>query len=132
MTDEAAIREWFDQWINATTRGDAALASTLVADDAIFLVPGPGKMNKQSFIAAATAEDPTGNHDFELDCAIDEIRVAGNTAQVIARLQLDVIEKATGKRSRSSGYSLSFLERRDGKWVTVREANTMKGDPVAE
>ena len=66
--DDQAIRQWFERWMKATKEGDLQLAKSLIADDAVFLVPGADRMDKESFATAATATDP--NTDFELDCSI--------------------------------------------------------------
>ena len=76
--DEQAIRQWFERWMKAATEGDLQLARSLIADDAVFLVPGADRMDKESFAAAATATDP--NTDFELDCSIQEIEILGDHA----------------------------------------------------
>lgn len=121
--DEQSVRAWFDGWIKATTVGDADLARSLTADDAVFLIPGAGQMDKAAFIAGATGDDPS--RDFELECAIQEIKILGDYAWVIANVDLHITEKATGAKSRCKGDSLSVIRRDGDGWVTVREANTM-------
>src|SRR5687767_14923227 len=71
--DERAIRQYFAHWMKATREGDLDLAKRLIADDAVFLIPGAGRMDKESVAAAATASDP--NTDFQLDCSIQEIEI---------------------------------------------------------
>ncbi|MEL6224624.1 MAG: nuclear transport factor 2 family protein [Cyanobacteria bacterium J06627_8] len=121
--DEQRIRQWFDEWIKATKEGNTELARSLTADNAIFLVPGAGQMDKESFTAAATATDP--NTDFSLDCSIQEIEIIGDYAWVVATLSLSMIDKSSGSQSLMKGDSLSIIRRENGGWVTVREANTM-------
>ncbi len=121
--DEQAIRNWFDDWMKATKEGDLELARTLIADDAIFLVPGAGQMDKESFAAAATATDP--NTEFELDCSIQEIRIFGDHAWLLATISLAMTNKITNSRTLMKGDSLSVLQRRVDGWVVVRDANTM-------
>lgn len=121
--DEEAIRRWFEQWMKATTEGDLQLARSLIADDAVFLVPGAGRMDKESFASAATATDP--NTDFELDCSIQEIRVLGDHAWLWTRISLAMTDKKSNSRSLMAGHSLSILERRGDGWVVIRDANTM-------
>ena len=121
--DEQAIRNWFDDWMKATKEGDLELARTLIADDAIFLVPGAGQMDKESFAAAATATDP--NTEFELDCSVQEIRIFGDHAWLLATISLAMTDKNTNLRTLMKGDSLSVLQRRADGWVVVRDANTM-------
>lgn len=121
--DEEAIRKWFDDWIAASKDGDLELAKSLIADDAIFLVPGVGQMDKQSFAEAATASDP--NTNFELDCGIQEIQIFGDRAWLLSTLSLVMTDKETSKRTLMKGDGISILERRGDGWVVIRDANTM-------
>jgi len=122
-TDEQAIRQWFERWISATKEGDLHLARSLIADDAVFLVPGADRMDKESFAAAATAADP--HTDFELDCSIQEIEILGDHAWLWARIALTMTDKRSGSRSVMAGHSLSILQRQGAGWVVIRDANTM-------
>lgn len=126
--DELAIRQWFDDWMTATKEGDLDLARSLIADDAIFLVPGAGQMDKQSFAEAATASDP--NTDFQLDCEIQEIQILGDHAWLMATISLAMTDKRTNTRSLMKGDGISILKRRDDGWVVVRDANTMIAVPA--
>lgn len=121
--DEQAIQKWFDDWMTATKEGDLELAKSLIADDAIFLVPGAGQMDKKSFAEAATASDP--NTDFKLDCAIQEIRVFGDHAWLLATISLEITDKNTNKRSLMKGDGISILQQHGDNWVVIRDANTM-------
>lgn len=126
--DEKAIRRYFEAWIKATTEGDLELARTLIADDAVFLVPGHGQMDKETFAAAATATDP--NIDFQLDSLIQEIRVLGDHAWLWTRSDLAMTDRRTGARTRFSGHSLAILKRHGDIWLLTRDANTLV--PVKE
>lgn len=130
MNDEAEIQQWFDSWIESTVEGKPELANTLVADDAVFFLPGVGSMGKEPFILAACGTEAPG-HDFDLDSKIEDMHISGDMAWVTSRHRLDITEKATGTTSRMSGHALSVLERRDGQWVTVREASTMTAEKSA-
>lgn len=121
--DEQAIRQWFEHWMQATKQGDLALAESLIADDAVFLVPGAGRMDKGAFAAAATATDP--NIDFELDCSIQEIEILGDHAWLWTKLSLTMTDRRSHARSVMAGHSLSILKRQGDGWVVIRDANTM-------
>lgn len=125
--DDQGIRQWFQQWIKATKEGDLQLAKSLIADDAVFLVPGAGRMDKASFAAAATASDP--NIDFQLDSSIEEIRVLGDHAWVLTKMSLVMTDKRTTTRTTMAGHALSVLQRRGNSWIVVRDANTMVATP---
>lgn len=109
--------------MKATTEGDLRLARSLIADDAVFLVPGADKMDKESFASAATASDP--NTDFELDCSIQEIQVFGDYAWLWTKIALTMTDKGSKSRSLMAGHSLSILKRQDDRWVVIRDSNTM-------
>ena len=121
--DEQAIRHWFERWMKATKEGDLQLAKSLIADDAVFLVPGTDPMDKESFASAATATDP--NTDFELDCSIQEIQVFGDYAWLRTKIALTMIDKSSRSRSLMAGHSLSILKRQVDGWVVIRDSNTM-------
>jgi uncharacterized protein (TIGR02246 family) len=121
--DEQAIRQWFEEWMKATKEGDLQLARSLIADDAVFLVPGADRMDKESFASAATATDP--NTDFELDCSIQEIQILGDYAWLWTKIALTMTDKSSRSRSLMAGHALSILKRQDGGWVVIRDSNTM-------
>lgn len=58
MSDEKAIRDLFTNWIKATTDGNLSLAHQCIANNAVFLVPGVGEMDKNSFAEAAAGGSP--------------------------------------------------------------------------
>lgn len=126
--DDKAIRKWFEDWMTATKEGDLELAKSLIADDAIFLVPGAGQMDKQSFAEAATASDP--NTEFQLDCEIQEVRIFGDNAWLLSTISLEMTDRRTDSKTQMKGDGLSVLERRGEGWVVVRDANTMIAVPA--
>jgi uncharacterized protein (TIGR02246 family) len=121
--DEQAIRQWFEDWTKATQEGELQLARTLIADNAVFLVPGADPMDKESFAAAATATDP--NIDFDLDCSIQEIEILGDHAWLCTEINLTITDTRSKSRSLMAGHSLSILKRQGDGWVVIRDANTM-------
>ena len=122
-TDEQAVRRWFERWMNATREGDLQLARSLIADDAVFLVPGAGRMDKESFAAAVTAGDP--NTEFHLDSSIQEIRILGDHAWLWTKISLTMTDKRSKTRSTLAGHSLSVLKRQGEGWAVLRDANTV-------
>ena len=122
-SDEQVIRQWFEKWVKATKEGDLELARSLIADDAVFLVPGAGRMDKESFAAAATATD--SNTDYDLDCSIQEIQVMGDYAWLWTRNSLTMTDKSSQSSSFMAGHSLSILKRQNGGWVVIRDSNTV-------
>ncbi len=124
--DERAIRELFADWIRSTTEGDLELAHRCIADDAQFLVPRAGVMDKASFAQAAAGTSPEDAPAiYELDSRIREVEVFGDHAYVWAESVLVVRPRDGSEASRMAGHSLSVLVRRDGRWQIHRDANTM-------
>ena len=121
--DQQAIRQWFEHWMKATKEGHLELAKSLIADDAVFLVPGADRMDKESFAAAATATDP--NTDFQLDCSIQEVEILGDHAWLWTKISLTMTDKRSNTRSMMAGNSLSILKRQGDGWVLIRDANTL-------
>lgn len=128
MTSEQELRDWFERWLDATTRGDLELARSLIADDAVFLVPGQEPMDKETFARGITAVDP--ERDFHLECSLEEVQVRGNLAWLRSRIRLQIEHKTTGESAMMAGHSLSLLEKRNGHWLVIRDANTVV--PVAQ
>lgn len=126
--DEQAIRAWYDDWIRSTTVGDLGLAKSLIADDAVFLMPGAGEMDGDSYAAGMTGSDPST--DFALDSKIREIRVFGDHAMLWSEFSLVSTKKDTGAQSKVAGHALSVLERTGDGWAVIRDANTMASAPL--
>ena len=123
-SDEQSIRQWYDQWIEAVTVGNPELAKSLTAEDAVFLVPHAGIMDRETFVmAAAGTPDPTT--DYDLKAGLKEFDVMGDFAWVISSFFLTSTVKETQEKSYMKGETLSVIRRHGDSWVTVREATTM-------
>ena len=126
MSDEKEIRELFDNWIKSTTVGDVELAPQCIADDAVFFVPGVGTMDKKTFAEAAAGGSPEDSpNEYDLDCKLREIKVLGDHAYMWIDSTLVTKPKSGGPSSKMAGHSLSVLEKRDGRWQILRDANTL-------
>jgi ketosteroid isomerase-like protein len=129
-TDEEQIRKLFDDFIIATTQGVQDLALNHIADSAIFLVPGIGEMDKISFVQAAAGESPEQSQMiFELDSKIREIQVMGSYAYLWSESTLHITPRSGGATTTWASHSLSIMEKLDGRWQIIREANTIVSDP---
>ena len=130
MSDEKEIRELFGNWIESTTKGDLELAHQCIADDAVFFVPGIGEMDKKSFAEAAAGGSPEDSPiDFDLDSKLRELKVFGDQAYLWIESTLVCSPKNGDPSTRMAGHSLSVLEKRDGRWQIIRDANTMTTVP---
>ncbi len=126
MSDEQEIRELFDNWIESTTKGNLALAHQCIADDALFFVPGAGKMDKKTFAVAAAGELPEDSPiEFDLDSQLREIKIFCDHAYMWIKSTLVMTPKNGDPTTKMSGHSLSILEKRDVRWQILRDANTL-------
>ncbi len=126
VNDEAEIRNLFDNWIKSTKEGDLDLAHQCIADDARFFVPGAGEMDKKTFAAAAAGGKPEDSpFTFDLDSKLHEIKVMDEHAYMWIESSLIMTPKNGDPAIKMAGHSLSVLEKRDGKWLIFRDANTL-------
>jgi uncharacterized protein (TIGR02246 family) len=120
--DERAIRSVVDTWMNASRAGDLATVLSLMADDAIFMVPGQEPFGKAAFAANSSAMK-----DVRIDgrSEIVELQVLGQWA--FLRNHIDLTMSREGAPSvRRSGFTLTILRKEgDGRWLLVRDANLL-------
>ncbi len=126
MSDEEEIRDLFNNWIKSTTEGNLELARQCIADDAVFLVPGVGEMDKQTFAQGAAGGSPKDSPMvFDLESKLREIKVLGDQAYIWVESILICSPKNGDPSTRMAGHSLSVLEKRKNRWQIIRDANTM-------
>lgn len=126
MHDEQEIRNLFDNWIKSTIEGNLELARQCIADDAVFYVPGVGEMDKETFAQGAAGGSPEDSPiDFDLDSKLRDLKVFGEHAYLSIESTLVCSPKNGDPSTRMAGHSLSILEKRDGRWQIIRDANTM-------
>jgi len=126
MSDEKEIRQLYDNWIESTIKGDLELAHQCIADDALFFVPGVGEMDKKTFAAAAAGGSPEDSPiKFDLDSKLREIKVFRDHAYMWIESTLVMTPKNGDPATKMAGHSLSILEKRDGRWQILRDANTL-------
>jgi|SRR5438445_7447153 len=120
--DEEAIRKLVNTWIVASKNADISTVLSLMADDAIFMVPGLEPFGKETFAANATKMKKVqidGTSD------IQEIKVLGDWAWMRNRLKVTTT-LPNGEPSIHSGYTLTILRKKpDGSWVIARDANLL-------
>lgn len=118
--DEQAIRELVDKWLESTREGDYERVLSLMADDAIFMVPGREPFGKEAF--AAQSEQMKGAK-IEGKSDIQEIEVIGDRAWMRNHLEVTITEP-NGQTITRSGYTLTVLRKEaDGRWLLARDAN---------
>jgi uncharacterized protein (TIGR02246 family) len=113
------------RWMAASSAGDVPTVLSLMADDALFLVPGRPPCGKEEFAAASR-----GMRDVRLEASndIEELRVLGDWAFCISRVAVNVTPR-DGAPFRRAGYTMTLFRREpNGAWVLARDANLMAGD----
>jgi uncharacterized protein (TIGR02246 family) len=120
--DERAIRKLVETWMAASKAGDTATVLSLMADDAVFMVPGQEPFGKEAFAAASK-----GQKDFDIDGTSDirELQVLSDWAYMRNHLTVTMTPRG-GKPIRRSGYTLTILRKNaEGRWLLARDANLM-------
>jgi uncharacterized protein (TIGR02246 family) len=116
-TEEQAIRDLVQTWLDASKRGDLEAVLGLMADDVVFMVPGQEPFGKEAWIKQMNGLQIEGASD------IQEIKVLGEWAWMRQRLKVTVTPP-NAKPSVLSGYTMAILRKNsDGKWVLTRDAN---------
>ena len=129
--DEQAIRTLIADWLDASAAGDLAKLRGLIAEDAVFLIPGqPPMRGREAFMAAFESGLPHFRIDATAD--IQEIRVVGEFAWLWNHLTVTVTPRENGAPIKRSGFTLSILNKHtDGRWVLTRDANLLTVQPPA-
>lgn len=121
--DEQAIREWLNEWLQASAMGDYKRMTAMLADDMVFLVPGQPPFGKPQFSAAW--EGPMRKARVESEADLEECLVSGDFACTRTRLAVSITTR-DGMVSRARGYTLSlFRKQPDGRWLLARDANLL-------
>ncbi len=120
--DERAIRDLVATWMQASRAGDLETVLQLMADDAVFMVPGREPFGKAAFAAGARAMKDVR---MEGTSEIRELEVLGNWAYVRNYITV-TMTPAGGTPVRRAGYTLTLLRKGpDGRWLLARDANLM-------
>jgi uncharacterized protein (TIGR02246 family) len=120
--DEHAIRELVATWMTASKAGDHDTVLSLMADDAIFMVPGREPFGKAAF--AAASKDMQGML-VEGTADIVELQVLGDWGYLRSRIEVTVTPP-NGSANTRSGYTLTILRKGpDGRWRLARDANLL-------
>lgn len=130
-SDEKEIRELVAAWMRATIDGDVEAVLSLIAEDAIFLVPGKPVMRKTDFAEAARAQSAGKAPTFEGTSEIQEIRVVGDWAFMWTRLTVVATPPDGTESTTRSGHTLSVLRKDQGRWLLARDANLLAPAPAA-
>jgi uncharacterized protein (TIGR02246 family) len=120
--DERAIRALIETWMSASRTGDLATVLGLMADDAVFMVPGQKPFGKEAF--AGTSEQMKNVH-IDGRSEIEELKVLGDWAYLRNHIEVTMTPQG-GTPTRRAGYTLTILRKEaDGRWVLARDANLL-------
>jgi len=125
QSDEEHIRALVSTWMAATQAGDTETVLGLIADDAVFLMPGRPPMYKSEFAEAMKAQATPSAPSFEGHSDIREITVAGDWAFMWTRLSVTVKPKNGSAPMARDGHTLTVLKKQAGKWLVARDANML-------
>ena len=123
--DEKEIRQMVDTWMAATRESDLDRVLELMAEDAVFLVPGkPPMIGRKAFADAARGSWANGPVKFDGKSEIQEIRVLGDWAWMWTKLRVEAT-MPDGKPVTRSGHTLTILRKENGRWLLARDANLL-------
>jgi uncharacterized protein (TIGR02246 family) len=124
--DEHAIRNLVTNWMAASQTGDLATVLSLMADDAVFMVPGREPFGKAAFAAASQSMKDMRMEGWS---DIRELKVLGDWAYLRSYITMTMTPPG-GAPAKRAGWTLTILRREpNGKWVLVRDANLMTVQP---
>jgi len=123
--DEQAIRQLIARWLEATHNGDVEAVLSLIATDAIFLVPGqPPMQGRDAFersLRTVLADNAIESHS-----EINEIVVSGDLAYCRTQLAVTITSKHGKLPLQRTGHTLSILRKdASGQWLLIRDANLL-------
>jgi uncharacterized protein (TIGR02246 family) len=120
--DEYAIHELVATWMSASQAGDLNTVLSLIAEDAIFMVPGREPFGKEAFSAASAGMEGVRMEGIN---EIRELRVLGNWAYMRCYIAVTMTPPHGAPVGRS-GYTLTILRKEpDGRWRLFRDANLL-------
>jgi uncharacterized protein (TIGR02246 family) len=120
--DERAIRDLIETWMAASIAGDTQTVLGLIADDALFMVPGREPFGKEAL--AAASHGMAGVH-IDGTSDIRELTILGDWAYLRNYIRM-TITPPEGEPVRRAGWTLTILRKEpSGKWVLVRDANLL-------
>jgi uncharacterized protein (TIGR02246 family) len=129
LSDEDEIRKLVSTWLAATKSGDVETVLSLIAEDAVFLVPGQPVMSKTDFAATARAFGRPNAPKFEGRSDIQEIKSFGDGAYAWSKLSVEVTPPGAAFAIKRAGYTLTIFRKHNGRWLLSRDANLLAIEP---
>jgi uncharacterized protein (TIGR02246 family) len=123
QNDEQEIRQLVATWLSATKAGDTDKVLSLMSDDVVFLGCGQPPMRGKSVFAES--QSALSKVDIDATGEIQEIKVLGEWAYLWTHLSVVITPKSGGASVTRAGNTLSILEKQNGSWLVVRDANML-------
>jgi uncharacterized protein (TIGR02246 family) len=129
QSDEQQIQQLVSSWMAASQAGDVDTVLSLMADDAVFLVPGQPVMRKADFAVAARSQAGQEAPRFDGTSEIQEIKILGDWAFMWTKLTVVITPPGGAQSMTRAGHTLSILKKQNGKWLLARDANMLAPVP---
>ena len=127
--DEEQIRQVVASWMAATKSGDVDTVLNLIAEDAVFLVPGRTPMRKSEFASASRAQAVQGGPTIDVRSDVQEIKLLGDWAFMWTQLCVVATPADGSAPIERAGHTLTVLKKEDGQWLVARDANLLAPVP---
>lgn len=126
--DERAIRDLVARWMEASKNGDTSAVLELMADDALFMVPGQEPFGPEAF---RTASEGASKARIEGRSDVRELQICGEWAFLRAYIEIAVTPPGASKPVCRAGWTLTILRKgADGRWRLYRDANLLTVRPT--
>jgi uncharacterized protein (TIGR02246 family) len=120
VSDEKAIRQTIQAWLEATKKGDSNALAEMLDDDVLFVVQDRAPFGKEEFFAG----DHGAPFRFESRVDIREVAVHGGWALTRVDLEIDMTPTHDSKPMKLAGRTMSVWRKTSGgRWVIWRDAN---------
>jgi uncharacterized protein (TIGR02246 family) len=128
-SDEEQIRQLVATWMAASKSVDVDAVLSLVAEDAVFLVPGKPPMRKGEFAPLSRAQSTPGGPTIDSTSDIQEIKVLNGWAFMWTKLTVVATPPDGSASIERAGHTLTILKKENGRWVLARDANLLSPVP---
>jgi uncharacterized protein (TIGR02246 family) len=110
-------------WFSASKAGDTEKVLSLMSEDAVFLMCGQPPMRGRA--AFASSFSALSQVTIDATAEIQEIKVLGEWAYMWTYLSIVITPKNGGASMTRPGNTLSILQKQNGSWLMVRDANML-------
>jgi uncharacterized protein (TIGR02246 family) len=123
QNDEQEIRDLVTTWFSASKAGDTEKVLSLMSEDAVFLLCGQPPMRGRA--AFASSLSALSQVTIDATSEIQEIKVLGEWAYMWTYLSIVITPKNGEASMTRAGNTLSILQKQNGAWLMVRDANML-------